>query len=162
MQELGVRQATLQAPPVPACLCRQRFMPLAESIYACRDIREITQEKVVAYARTLHHFAKENNPLARGKPELLAESVMELREEVKWYLSFTNEEVFQGVVLPEEEEDESLKTLSTDVPKAPICQSQHPKGGAQSFWGQRKCYTCPNQWWPQGRSLNLPRLQSQE
>ena len=38
MWELGVKEATLQAPPMPPCLCRQRFMPPAESIYACRDI----------------------------------------------------------------------------------------------------------------------------
>ena len=37
---------------------------------------------------------------------------MELREEVKWYLSFTDEELFQGVALPEKEEDEGPKTLS--------------------------------------------------
>ena len=54
----------------------------AESYYACRDIREIPQEKVVAYARALQHWAEENNLPAGGGPCLLAESVMELREEV--------------------------------------------------------------------------------
>ena len=62
-------------------------MLLAESIYACRDIREIPQEKVVAYARALQHWAEENNLPAGDGPRLLAESVLELREEVKWYLS---------------------------------------------------------------------------
>ena len=158
MQELGLREATLQAPPVPPCLCRQRFMPLAESIYACRDIREIPQEKVVAYARALQHWAEENNLPTGGEPQLLAGSVMGLREEVKWYLSFTNEEVFWGVALPKEEEYESSKTLPTDIPETPMCQSQPPRGGAQSFWGGRKCYTHLNQWCPPERSLNHPRL----
>ena len=45
MQELGVKEATLQAPPTPPCLCRQRFMLPAESIYACMDIREFPLEK---------------------------------------------------------------------------------------------------------------------
>ena len=143
MWELGVREATLQAPPMPPCLCRQRFMLPAESIYACRDIREIPCEREVAYARDLQHWVEENNLPAGGEPQLLAEHVMELREEVKWYLSFTNE-VFQGVVLPKEEEDESPKTLSADISKAPMCHSQPPKGGAQNFFGGRKCYTCPN------------------
>ena len=111
-----MREANLQAPPTLSCLCRQRFMLLAESIYACTDIREIPQEKVVAYARALQHWAEENNLPAGGGPHLLAESVMELREEVKWYLSFSDEEVFQGVALPKKEEDQSLKTLSTDIP----------------------------------------------
>ena len=69
-------------------------MPLAKLIYACRDIPEIPQEKVVAYARALQHWAEEINLPAGGGPHLLAEGVKELREEVKWYLSFSDEEVF--------------------------------------------------------------------
>ena len=41
MRELGMKEANLQAPPAPPCLHRQKFMPPAQSIYACRDIREI-------------------------------------------------------------------------------------------------------------------------
>ena len=55
MRELGAEEATLQAPPMLPCLCRQKFMPPAELIYAWRDIREIPREKVVAYARALQH-----------------------------------------------------------------------------------------------------------
>ena len=55
LQELGSREATLQAPPALPCLCRQKFMPPANLIFACRDIREIPREKVVAYARALQH-----------------------------------------------------------------------------------------------------------
>ena len=90
---------------MPPCLHQQKFMLPAQSIYACRDIREIPQEKVVAYARALQHWVEEINlPAGRG-PHLLAESVKELREEVKWYLSFSNEEVFWGVALPKKDED---------------------------------------------------------
>ena len=39
---------------------------------------------------------RQNNPPTRGQPHLLAESVLELREEVRWYFSFTDEEVFKG------------------------------------------------------------------
>ena len=39
-----------------------------ESIYACRDIREIPREKVVVYARALQHWAEQNNPPAGGEP----------------------------------------------------------------------------------------------
>ena len=58
VMELGSKEATLQAPPALPCLCRQKFMPPADSIFACRDIREIPQEKVVAYARALQHWAE--------------------------------------------------------------------------------------------------------
>ena len=85
----------------------------------CRDIREIPREKVVAYARALQHWVEQNNPPAEGEPWLLAESMLDLREEVKWYLSFTDEEVFQGVALPEKEEEES--------PADSFC-CRHPQG----------------------------------
>ena len=68
MQELGAEGATLQAPPTLPCLHRQKFMLLAELIYACRDIREIPREKVVAYARALQHWAEQNNPPPGGEP----------------------------------------------------------------------------------------------
>ena len=68
MWELGAREATLQAPPAPPCLFRQKFMLPAESIYACRDIREVPREKVVAYARALHHWVEQNNLPAGGEP----------------------------------------------------------------------------------------------
>ena len=87
-------KATLQAPHAVPCLHRQNFMMLAESIYACQDIREIPREKVMAYARDLQHWVEQNNLPAGGEPQLLAKSVLELREEVKWYLSFTDKEVF--------------------------------------------------------------------
>ena len=59
LQELDSREATLQAPPALPCLHRKRFMPPANSIFACRDIQEIPREKVVAYARALQHWADE-------------------------------------------------------------------------------------------------------
>ena len=96
MQELGSRETTLQAPPAPPSLYRQKFMLQAKSIYACRDIREVPREKVVAYARALHHWAEQNNLPAGGELQLLAKSILELREEVKWYLSYTDEGVFWG------------------------------------------------------------------
>ena len=39
-----------QAPPAPLCLLQRKFMPPANSIFACRDIQEIQLEKMVAYA----------------------------------------------------------------------------------------------------------------
>ena len=67
-QELGSKEATLQAPPALPCLHRQKFMLPADLIFACSDIREIPQEKVVAYARALQHWAEQYNPSAGGEP----------------------------------------------------------------------------------------------
>ena len=73
----------------------------------------------MAYARALQHWVEEINLPAGGGPRLLAEGVKELREDVKWYLSFSDEEIFRGVVLPEKEEDQKPKTLSADTPNIP-------------------------------------------
>ena len=162
MQELDSREATLQAPPALPCLHRKKFMPPAKSIFACRDIQEIPREKVVAYARALQYWAEQNNLPARGEPSLLARSVLELQEEVRWYLSFTNKEVFKGLALPEEEEEESPQTPGpTNLPKAPCMPEPAPEKEPQSSWDGRRCYTHPGQWWLLETSLDLPELQSQ-
>ena len=114
-------------------------MPPADSTYACRDIREIPWEKVVAYAGALQHWAEQNNLPAGGELHLLVKSMLELREGVKWYLSFTNEEVFQGVALPKKEEKESPKTPSAaDIPKAPCVPEPSLEERAPKFLGWEK------------------------
>ena len=45
MQELGLREATLQTPPALPSLHRQKFMLQTKPIYACRDIREVPRDK---------------------------------------------------------------------------------------------------------------------
>ena len=90
----------------------------------------------MVYARGLQYWAEQNNPPARGEPCLLVRSVLELREEVRWYLSFTNEEVFKGVALPKEEEEESPWTPGpTNLPKAPCMPEPVLEGRAPEFMG---------------------------
>ena len=86
-------------------------MPLPDSIFTSRDIREVPREKVVAYARALQYWAEQNDLPTGGEPLLLAKGILELREEVKWYLTFTDE-VFQGVPIPEAYEEKDLTTPS--------------------------------------------------
>ena len=117
MCKLNSKEAPYQAPPVLPCLNWRRFMPPVVSIFASQDFREIPQEKTIAYAWALQHWAKQNNPPVRGEPCLLVESVQELRKEVGSYLAFMDEEVFQGVDLPKEEgESTSLDPSTADVP----------------------------------------------
>ena len=146
LQELDAGRATLQAPPAPPCLCWQTFMPPADSIFASQDIREVPREKVVGYARALQYWAEQNDPPTGGEPHLLAKSVLELREKVKWYLTFTDEEVFRGIAVPEAEEEKSSTTSSpTNVPKTPPVPEPQPKEGTQSLWDGIKYYTHPGQ-----------------
>ena len=65
---------------------------------------------------------------AGGKLCLLAESVKELREELKCYLSFSDEEVFKGLALLEEMSGALIKeVIPQDMGMTPASTSQ---GGA--------------------------------
>ena len=88
-------------PPTPPCLLRNSFQPPPNTIFACWDIREIQREKTIAYAHALQYWAEKSDSPAGGQPCWLAESVKELREEMRCYLSFTDKEVFEGVPPPE-------------------------------------------------------------
>ena len=101
-------------------------MPHVQSIYASWDIREVPWEKAVAYARALQYYAERSDLQKRGKPCLLAESEVDLREEIGFYLAFQDEEVFWGLDLPEEEDTHSVIAAVaiteieniTDIPEA--------------------------------------------
>ena len=118
MHELDPREAQFHVPPAPPSLHQQRFMPPVISAFACWDIQEIPREKTVMYAQALQCIAEENNLPKRDQPWLLPESIVELRREVGFYLSFTDEEVFQGVELPLEQRS-SLSVPTTPTADAP-------------------------------------------
>ena len=162
MWELDSREATLQAPPALPCLCRKKFMPPANSIFACRDIQEIPREKVVAYARALQYWAEQNNLPARGEPCLLARSVLELREEVRWYLSFTMRRSLRGWLSLRKKRKKVHRPLALlTYPRPLACQSQCWKEEPQSLWDGRRCCTHPNQWWLLEIYLDQPGPQGQ-
>ena len=128
LQELDVERATLQAPPAPPCLLWQTIMLPPDSIFTSQDIREVPREKVVVYTRALQYWAEQNDLPTGGESCLLAKGVLELREEVKWYLTFTDEEVFQGVSVLEAYEEKGLTTPSPiNIPKTPSYQNHNPR-----------------------------------
>ena len=56
----------------------------------------------MAYAWALQFWAEKGDPPTGGKPHLLAGSIVELWEEMKCYISFSDEDVFSGMALLEE------------------------------------------------------------
>ena len=76
------------------------------------------EKKMVAYAQALQCLMEQNNLPKKDQPCLLVESVAELRREVGFYLSFTDEEVFRGVDLPKEvgSKPSAPTTAATDTP----------------------------------------------
>ena len=55
----------------------------------------------MAYGQALQFWAEKAHPPSQGQPYLLVGSVLELREEMKCYVSFPDKTVFSGVALPE-------------------------------------------------------------
>ena len=76
-----------QTPPALLCLLKRNFLPPPNSIFACCNIWEMQWEKMVVYACALQYWAEKTNPPAGGRPHLLAESIKELQEEMRCYLS---------------------------------------------------------------------------
>ena len=113
MHELNPKEAPFHAPPAPPCLHWWKFLPPITSAFACQDIWEIPREKTIAYARAMQCFAEWHNLPRKDQPCPLAKSMIKLREEVKFYLSFMDEEVFQGVDLPEKDGDKPLASTAT-------------------------------------------------
>ena len=56
----------------------------------------------MAYAQALQFWVEKANLPTQGQPCLLVGSVLELREEMKCYVSFPDEAVFSGMALPKE------------------------------------------------------------
>ena len=57
---------------------------------------------MVAYAWALQVWTEKADPPTGGKPWVLVGSIVELQEEMKCYVSFSDEDVFNGIALPEE------------------------------------------------------------
>ena len=91
-----------QAPLALLCICQKSFLPQHDPKFACWDIRESQLEKMVAYAQALQFWTEKANPPTQGQPCLLVGSVLELREEMKCYISFPDEAIFNGMALQEE------------------------------------------------------------
>ena len=92
-----------QAPLALLCLCWKSFLPPTDSKFACKDIREpASGRKWWPMPKPSSFGQKKANLPTQGQLHLLAGSIMELREEMKCYVSFTDEDVFSGMALPEE------------------------------------------------------------
>ena len=91
-----------QTPPALLCLCQKIFLLPPNSIFPWQDIWEIQHEKMVAYTHALQFRVEKADLPTGGKPCLLAGSVVDLQEEMKCCVSFSDEVVFNGVALLEE------------------------------------------------------------
>ena len=97
----------------------------------------------MAYAKALQFWVEKANLPTQGQPRLLAGSIVELREEMKHYVSFTDEDVFSGMALLEEspvtepkeatpksvqltQANSPIKEAITEVTKGPTREEKPP------------------------------------
>ena len=118
---------------------------------------------MVAYAQALQYWAEKADLPAGGRPCLLAESVKELWEEMRCYLSFLDEEVLKGVVpleemsaIPTEEANPQSTATPAGTTKEQVTMGQSgnqlQRGRPLSSLVGRRYYTPPNPWWLLDRS----------
>ena len=97
----------------------------------------------MAYAKALQFWAEKANLPTQGQPCLLAGSIVELREEMKGYVSFTDEDLLSGMALVEEspvtqpkeatpksaqptQADSSAREATVEVTKEPTREKKPP------------------------------------
>ena len=130
--------------PLHHCVSSEKnFQPPPNSIFAYWDIwRDAKREDSGIHAHALQYWTEKTDLPTGGKPHLLAESVKELQEEMRCYLSFSDKEVFEGVTPLEETstkpaekaETHSMATTPAGAPKvqATTKASQEPAAERKS------------------------------
>ena len=124
------------------------------------------REKTVAYACALPYWAEKTDLPTGGQPCLLAESVKELQEEMRCYLSFSDKEVFKGVTpleemsanSAEEAKPHSMRTMPAIAPKEQATRKASQELAMErkspKFPRGKKCCTHPSLWWLQDLCKN--------
>ena len=113
---------------------------------------------MVVYAKTLQFWAEKANLPTEGQPCLLAGSIVEFREEMKCYVSFTDEDVFSGVALPEESPVTQTKEATLRVPQPAQADSPIKKATADVTMEQTREKKPPNQFPGWEKVLHPSRL----
>ena len=156
------------APPAPPCLLWDHFLLPPSTIFTCRDIQEVWRVKTIAYAHALQYWVEKSNPPTGGQPCQLAKSAKELKEEMRCYLSFMDQEVLEGMIPPREtipdlvgeSHPASKMDMMVNVPKSQPPERPHwnwPKRGkALSLPDGRRSCIHPSQWWLLESLLTLP------
>ena len=89
------------APPAPRCIWWKAFLLPLDPTFPCQDIREGQLEKTIAYVQALQYWVEKANLPMPGQPHLLVRCILELREVMESYVSFSDDTVPDGVTSPE-------------------------------------------------------------
>ena len=76
-------------PPAPHSLDRDPFLALQDKWSSSQDYWLMQPQKTLAYARALQHWVEKAQPMTPGKPNQLAESMLELQCAMEPLTTFT-------------------------------------------------------------------------
>ena len=89
-------KTTTWHPPAPRCIQQKAFLPPLDPTFPCWNIREGQLEKTMAYIEALQYWAEKANLPMPGQPCLLARCILELREVMESYMSFSDDTSLDG------------------------------------------------------------------
>ena len=105
------------APPGPKCIQRKMFLPVANSCLPCQDYWLKQLWRTLAYAQALQYWAEKVNPPVPDEPHHLAMCVHKLRWLMKPYMTFSDCDIFEGL-MHEIPEAEVMHNISSFVNKS--------------------------------------------
>ena len=86
------------APPAPKCIQRSMFLSDATSHLPYQDCQLKPQQRTLVYAQAFQYWAEKANPLVPDEPCHLAMCVYELRWCMKRYTTFSDHDIFEGLM----------------------------------------------------------------
>ena len=108
-------------PPSPKCICQKAFLPRPGPMFSCQDFREGQAQNAIAQAQALQYWMEKVNPPMPDQPHLLARCVQELRQEMKAYMTFTDDAILEGATPNRELPEGWTRACSlVETPLAPI------------------------------------------
>ena len=107
-------------PPAPKCIQRKMFLPVTDSHLSCQDYWLKQLQRTLACAQALQCWAEKANPPVPNEPHHLVMCVYKLRWLMKPYMTFSDCEVFEGLMheIPEVEVEGAMQPNPIEPPLA--------------------------------------------
>ena len=130
------------APPTLRSLNRNAFLP---DDLSYQDMQQKLALLIIAYTRSLQYWAEKQSPLRSGNPHPLAESVIELQEVVKEYVTFNHCNIIQGLGVTNEESNATIfsQVLSSPSEEQEVRRATTYAASTVAERDMAKCTTPP-------------------
>ena len=121
-------------PPAPCCIDWDAYLLWMNMKFSSVDYRICQPQKTLAFARSLQHWAELANPPATAQPRQLAVCMIEWRDSMAPFTTFTDAEVFGEAECPCWVQVTPSKALEPEEPKA-MWERSHGQNRRTHPWG---------------------------